>query len=223
MKLHRACRNICRLCSLGIALAFFGLCVRAQAQFAPAPSKSQISFVSGRSVGSIHLFGYADNREISLFGIKYDRHSFGHLLGAHVNYVGEIIPVFMLQEPARYGADSIALTRQKKWVYGTDIAPAGSRILWRPGKSWEPYLLGQGGVMYFTNRVLSTRGTHMQFSAEFGAGLTIKTHSPAQLRIGYSFFHFSNGDIAARNPALDSNFIYTALTFNSYKDIWRRY
>lgn len=189
---------------------------RVLGQTGALPTHSEIGILGGGSVGSIQLFGYAQNREIDIFGLQYDRHSFGHLLAAQVNYVAEALPAVLLSEPQKYGADSRALTKQRQWVYGAGIEPAGARLLWRPGRSWEPFLLGAGGVLYFQDRVLSASGTHLQFSAEFGAGLEFRVRSRSHLRIGYSFYHFSNGDIAARNPALDSNLIYSVLCFDLF-------
>ena len=74
--------------------------------------------------------------------------------------------------------------------------------------------MGDGGILYFKDRVLSTRGTHLNFSAETGVGVEFATSPQTNLRLGYSWFHFSNGDIAARNPGLDSNLIYAIFSFD---------
>lgn len=190
---------------------------QASAQIEPSAATklhSQISLISGKSIGSIHLFGYADNREISTFGIR-NFWPMGHFLASRFDYVTEVLPVVLLTGPSRYSADSRALTTQRSVSYGAGVTPIGARLLWRPGKSWKPYLLGDGGLLYFKQPALSPHGTHLNFSAEFGAGIQFRLPSQKQLSIGYSFYHFSNGDTGARNPALDSNLIYTAVTFNT--------
>jgi len=197
------------------ALTFLLPGLRAFGQEAGAPEE-EIGIVAGHSVGSIHLFGYADNREINVLGVQF-AHPMGHILNARFDYMTEVIPVFVLREPKVYGADSRALDTEHKFVHGAGVSPIGARILWRPHSGWRPYLLGRGGILYFNDRVLSTKGTHLQFLAEFGAGVQIKIRPKTQLSLGYSFYHFSNGDIAARNPALDSNFIYCAVNFSFHR------
>ena len=49
------------------------------------------------------------------------------------------------------------------------------------------------------------------------AGVQIKVRPHTQLSFGYSLYHFSNGDIGVRNPALDSNFIYSTLNFDFHR------
>jgi hypothetical protein len=213
-------------CSSPRILALFSTCcvllfllpgLRAFGQEAGGPEE-EIGIVAGHSVGSIHLFGYADDREINVFGVQF-AHPMGHFLAARFDYLTEVIPVFVLSEPKEYGADSRALDTERKFVYGTGASPIGARILWRPHSKWKPYLLGRGGILYFNDRVLSTKGTHLQFLAEFGAGVQIELRPHTQLGFGYSLCHFSNGDIGVRNPALDSNFIYSTLTFDFHRRI----
>ena len=215
----RCCSSLRILALLVIQCALLLLLpnLRALGQEAGRPEE-EIGIVAGHSVGSIHLFGYADNREINVFGVQF-AHPMGHFLNARFDYMTEFIPVFVLSEPKEYGADSRALDSDRRFVHGTGVSPIGARILWRPHSAWKPYLLGRGGILYFNDRVLSTKGTHLQFLAEFGAGVQIKVRPHTQLSFGYSLYHFSNGDIGVRNPALDSNFIYSTLTF----DLHRRY
>lgn len=212
-----SCSPIPALFVILCALTFLLPGLRAFGQEAGRPEE-EIGIVGGRSVGSIHLFGYADNREINVFGVQL-AHPMGHLLNARFDYMTELIPFFVLSEPKEYGADSRALDTERKFVHGVGVSPIGARILWRPHSIFKPYLLGRGGILYFNDRVLSTRGTHLQFLAEFGAGVQIKIHPHTQLSFGYSFYHFSNGNIAARNPALDSNFIYSTLNFDFHRRI----
>jgi hypothetical protein len=203
---------------LGLLLVVFLLLgFHLLAQSNPLPAESEISFVGGGSLGHVNLFGYADQRQLDLFGVQYARHSWGSLLTARVDYMAEVLPAVLLNEPREYGANSVALSNQRKWIYGANVSPVGVRLLWRRNKRWRPYLIGDGGVLYFKDRVLSTRGTHLNFSAEFGAGAQFRLYPRTQLRLGYSLYHFSNGDIARSNPGLDSNFVYVVFSFDLHK------
>jgi opacity protein-like surface antigen len=197
-----------------LALICFIPGLRASAESNPSQVESEIGTVGGGSIGNLHIFGFASDRRLEMFGAQYVRHSWGGLLTARVDYLTEVLPVVLLREPKVYGANGMPLTAQRKTVYGAGISPIGVRLLWRRNKAWRPYLMGEGGTLYFKDRVLSTQGTHLNFSGETGAGIEFRTSPQTHLRLGYSWFHFSNGDIAARNPGLDSNFIYAVFSFD---------
>ncbi len=178
----------------------------------PMP-ETEIVVESGQSFGNIHVFAYADDRSLNPYGVEFDRHSWGGLLTARVDYVAEILPVVLLNEPAKYGADSEPLTTARQIQYGAGFSPVGVRLLWRRDRAIKPYLIGKGGILYFQNRVLSTEGSHLNFSAQFGAGIETRITRRVDLRLGYSDFHMSNGDIVARNPGIDFMYANAALAF----------
>lgn len=165
--------------------------------------KSEFQLESGDSVGNYHLFGYAENRRLNYIGLEYDRHSFGRLFGAQFDYVTELMPVILVNEPALYGADSRALTTARQQQYGVGYCPIGLRLLWRKPGQFEPYWMVKGGLLYFEDRILSTEGTHLNFSAEFSIGVEKALTPRLGFRTGFSDFHFSNGNIARRNPGID--------------------
>jgi opacity protein-like surface antigen len=175
--------------------------------------QEDFSIEGGSSFGNIHVFAYADGRRINPIGIEYDRHSWGGLLGARVDYVSEILPVVLLNEPAVYGADSRALSAARKTHYGAGISPLGVRLLWRRNSSFKPYLIGKGGLLYFKDHVLSDKATKLNFSAQFGGGVQARLRPGMDLRVGYTDYHFSNGDISARNPGIDFMYINAGLVF----------
>jgi hypothetical protein len=178
------------------------------------PVESEVSVIYGGSVGSVRLFSYASDRRVDLLAVQYARHSWGGLLTARVDYFAEVMPMVLLHEPRVYGADSIALTRERKTVYGGEVMPIGVRTMWLRDRRFKPYLIGAGGVMYFKDRVLSTEGSHLNFNAEFGGGVKFNVRGSSEVRLGYSFYHISNGDTARRNPGLDNNLIYAAWCFD---------
>jgi hypothetical protein len=177
------------------------------------PVESQIVADGGSSVGNIHVFAFADDRRIAPFGIEYDRHSWGSFLTARVDYVAEVLPVVLLNEPARYGADSIALTTARQVKYGFGFSPAGVRLLWRRHAAFRPYLMGKGGLLIFPDPVLSPLAGHLSFSAQFGGGVEETLTRRVSLRLGYSDFHFSNGGIATRNPGIDLMYLNAGLVY----------
>ena len=185
----------------------------AQKRLTPArqPPASEFVIEGGSSIGNIHVFAYADDRRINPIGIEYDRHSWGGFLGARVDYVAEFLPVVLLNEPAKYGLDSKVLTTARQTHYGVGLSPIGIRLLWRRHKTFKPYLIGKGGLLYFADRVLSAQASKLNFSAQFGGGVETTLPSGMEFRLGYSDFHFSNGDISPRNPGIDFMYLNAGL------------
>lgn len=209
-----SCALLLSAITIALLLPASGM-ARAQQRSAPArqPPASELVLEGGSSIGNIHVFAYAGDRRINPIGIEYDRHSWGDLLGAQVDYVAEFLPVVLLNEPAKYGLDSRALTTARQTRYGVGLSPIGARLLWRPGKTLKPFLIGKGGLLYFADHVLSAQATKLNFSAQFGAGLETTLPSGMELRLGYSDFHFSNGDISPRNPGIDFMYLNAGLAW----------
>jgi hypothetical protein len=172
--------------------------------------ESELALVSSISLGHVQFFGYAEDRELYPIGFEYDRHTWGGFLHARVDYVGEILPVVLLNEPAHYGKNSFPTGPGRQLEYGADISPVGVRLLWRRDRTFKPYLSGKGGIVYFKNRVLSTEGTHLNFSAQFSGGIETRIARKIDVRVGYGIFHFSNGDIGRANPGVDFSCISLA-------------
>ena len=178
----------------------------------PGPVKSEIQIEYGESVGNFHLFAYAENRKIHVFGFEYDRHCFGRLFKADFNYIGEVLPLVLIDEPAKYGADGRALTFARQEQYGAGFTPFGLRLLWRRPGRFQPCFNAKGGFLFFQNRVLSSEGTRMNFSAEFSLGIERAITHRVGFRAGYSDFHVSNGNIGRHNPGIDFMDFNSALT-----------
>jgi opacity protein-like surface antigen len=211
-------RNLCLYtCTLTAISFLLAPSCQSQPESSPAPVKTEIQIEGGTSVGNFHLFGYSDNRRLTPFGVEYDTHIWGGWLGSKVDYVGELLPVVLLDEPAKYDTSGHAIGTGRQIQYGAGISPIGVRMMWRNTGQFQPYLIGKGGVLYFENRVLSTEGTHMQFSSEFGGGIEKAVTSRIGYRLSYNDFHFSNGDIGRHNPGIDFMYINAALTIRFAK------
>jgi hypothetical protein len=212
----------CGLVGLLIAL----MCVTANktlGQSPPANTKvvdQELAAIGGGSVGSLHIYGYADDCQVQLFGLQYVRHSFGHIGPVRVDYMGEVIPMIRLREPAAYDQYNNPATKAERTIYGWDVVPAGARLFLFPKARLSPYFVGAGGVSYFASPILSPGGTKLNFSAEFGMGFQYEASERLGIRVGYSAFHLSNGDTGQHNPALDNNLIYGAVAYR-FKT-WKR-
>jgi hypothetical protein len=199
--------GLATICQLAPALAH-----AQQTESANKPAKNELAVEGGGSFGNWQIFAYAEDRQVSTYGLEYDHLLWGRVLGTQVDYTAELLPVVLLSEPAEYKSDSTALTTARQLKYGADASPAGFRLLWRQGKAFEPYFGAKGGVAYFKERILSPQDTHLQFTAQFGFGFEHRFTQRMAFRAGFSEFHISNGDIA-RNPGVDLMYVNGQLSF----------
>jgi hypothetical protein len=167
--------------------------------------ESELAFMGQESFGHFHIFANSWWSDLGFASIEYDRHSWGRALGARLDYAAEIQPLVVLRQlkyTTVYGNNSGDF--QRETVYGIGIMPIGTRLLWRDGKSFKPYFVAKGGVLGFNKKALSQYSSYMDWSLEFGLGTQFRLSSRWDGRVGFNYFHFSNGFIVPSNPGLDS-------------------
>jgi lipid A 3-O-deacylase len=76
----------------------------------------------------------------------------------------------------------------------------------------EPFVDVAAGVM-LTNQQVPEQTTKFNFSAHAGGGARIWISARWGVIVGYRFHHLSNANTAPRNPAINSNVVYSGLTF----------
>ncbi len=171
---------------------------------AKQPVESEIVVEGLASYGHYKIFASGSGCHLYTAGIEYDRHSWGRFLGARMDYTAEILPLVLLDTATASDIWGTPTTTNREIVPGLDILPIGFRLLWRDKKSWKPYMIGKGGVIGFTQKVLSQKSTYESFSLQSGVGLQIRMNQRMDLRLGlFSDFHFSNAFIVPVDPGLD--------------------
>ena len=174
---------------------------------------SRIVVESGCSVGNIHLFAFAADRRIIPIGVEYDRRFKDWLHPLHIDYVAEVTPMIFLREPAEFAPDSKPLTTSRQTNYGTGLWPAGFRVYGGRQKALLPYFIAKGGFLYFGQRPLSQESAKLNFGSQIGGGVEAALNPRLSLRLGFSDFHFSNGNTAARNPGIDFMYFNAGLSW----------
>jgi Lipid A 3-O-deacylase (PagL) len=156
------------------------------------------------SYGHYKIFASGSDCKLYTAGVEYDRHSWGSFLKARVDYVAEFLPVVLLYAPLTQDIWGTPTSPYKHIVPGVGIAPIGFRMLWRDHKAIMPYLEAKGGILGFTQKVLSQEATYEDFSLQSGTGLKVKMNQRWDMRLGlFSDFHFSNGFMVPVDPGLD--------------------
>jgi len=189
-----------------------------QVPFFKRPLKSEIIIEGLYSYGNYKIFASGYDMKLFTGGVEYDRHSWGYLLKAQMDYVAEFLPFVLLDKPKNvdiYGnpyscgsckppvtrAESAAI---RQFVPGIGFSPIGFRLLWRPSKKIQPYLEAKGGVLVFAKKVPSTQAAYENFSLQSATGLEVKMNQRWGLRLGlFSDFHFSDAFVVPINPGLD--------------------
>lgn len=173
--------------------------------------RSELTIDAGTSAGNIRICCFAEDRRLQIIGLEY-AHVWGHTLGGQLDYTGEAMPLVVMNEPARYGLDSVALTTARRNHFGFGLGP-GVRMTWRERSAFRPYLIAKGGPLYFTNRILSAESMKLNYFGEYGGGIATTLGSGLGLRLSCGDIHISNGDVARRNPGIDLIYINTGWSF----------
>lgn len=155
------------------------------------------------SYGNYKLLASGENCKLYLTGVEYDRSSWGRALGGRLDYVGEVYPLILLNQPQlNIWGNTIGPVR--KTIPGIGFAPIGVRWLWRDEKAIKPYITAKGGFLVFSQKALSSKATYENISLQSAAGVQVKVNDRYDLRLGlFGDFHFSDGFIVAVNPGLD--------------------
>jgi Lipid A 3-O-deacylase (PagL) len=180
---------------------------------ASAP-ESELVATGMSSVGHVHIFANSWWSYLSIAGIEYNRHSWGRAAGARMDYSAEFQPMVLLWQPTKQSVWGTPASREHEFVYGIGVMPIGLRMLWRDGTSFKPYLLAKGGVLGFDKKALSSQSSYFEYSLLIGVGTQFRLAPRWDGRVGFTYFHFSNGFIVPSNPGLDSAMYSVGLAYH---------
>ena len=80
----------------------------------------------------------------------------------------------------------------------------------------QPFVDLTGGFLVFDRITPNRVGTKFNFTADIGGGLEIATSNDRSITVGYKYFHISNGNRGAQNPAFQNNLIYIGYKFKGW-------
>ena len=169
------------------------------------PVESEVIVQGLVSYGHYNIFASGRGAHLYSVGVEYDRHSWGQLLHGQMDYVGEVVPVLLLNASKSYNLWGTPTSPDRVIIPGVAILPIGFRLLWRDGKAIKPYMLAKGGMLAFTQKAMAQNGTYENFCLQSAVGMQVRMTERTDLRLGlFSDFHFSNGFIVPINPGLDT-------------------
>jgi hypothetical protein len=172
------------------------------------PTESELVSEYRSSFGHVHFFAGTWWSYFHVAGFEYDRHTWGTFLHARLDYVAEILPLVVLEQPSKTDRFGDPLSTDHTTVMGLGISPIGVRMLWREGRAWKPYYIAKGGMIGFTQKALSANASYENFSLQQSTGIQFRISDEWDVRAGVSDFHFSNGFLVPSNPGID-DLMYT--------------
>jgi len=182
------------------------------------PVESEATIEGLASYGHYKIFASGSDCHLYTAGIEYDRHSWGYLLKAQVDWVGEFLPLVLLDAPLTQDIWGTPTSPYHHVVPGVGFSPIGFRLLWRKNRAVKPYLTAKGGMLIFSQKVLSQKATYANFSLQSAGGLEVRVTPQFDLRLGlFSDFHFSNDFIVPVNPGIDVMNANLGLTYHFKK------
>ncbi len=168
------------------------------------PAESEIAVMGMIPLGDYRMFSATVRCNAWTAGVEYDRPSWGYFLKARVDYVAEVLPLLLLNEPSKADFWGNALTPNQQLLPGVSISPFGFRTMWRSNKAIKPYVISKIGIAVFTRKALSPKASYANFNVQADFGLQVRLTDRVELRVDpFSFFHISNGYLAASNPGMD--------------------
>ena len=163
----------------------------------------------GLSLMTGHIWGYAPDVKYMPIDVSYsylfnkDSHRWAF------RYAPEITALAMLDE---IGFHPTNRYNQRQRAYGSGVSPVGFRANFLPDSRVQPYLSGDGGFIYFDQRVLSPQGSQFMYTIDYGCGLQFFRKSRQSWSLGYRYQHLSNANISHHNPGTDANTFYVAVS-----------
>lgn len=165
---------------------------------------SEITTQTMVSYGDWRILAGGHDCKLYTAGFEYDRNSWGHLLWARWDYSGEVLPVVILNEPAKSDIWGNPVTYDRKVVPGFGFSPIGFRLMWAEDKRIRPYFTAKGGLLAFPIKVLNKDAYYFNLSLQERIGMQVDMSPRLALNLGlFSDFHFSDGFIVKVNPGLD--------------------
>jgi hypothetical protein len=163
----------------------------------------------GLSLISGHVWGFAPDVKYMPIDVSY---SYLFNPESHrwaVRYAPEITALAMLDEKSFKATNRF---NQRQRAYGSGVSPVGFRVNFVPDGRVQPYVSGDGGFIYFDQRVLSPQGSQFMYTIDFGAGIQFFRKKRQSWSLGYRYQHLSNANISHHNPGTDANTFYVAVS-----------
>jgi hypothetical protein len=166
----------------------------------------------GLSLITGHIWGDSGDVKYMPIDLRYSYEFYRHDQSWTLRYSPEITALAMLDWPTPNTTASGNIYNQRQRAYGSGVSPLGLQWDFGPLHRFQPFLSGNAGFVYFTDRVLAPQGSQFMYIADFGGGINFFHHDNQAVTLGYRYQHLSNGGIGAQNPCTDANTFYVSVS-----------
>lgn len=166
----------------------------------------------GLSLISGHIWGYAKDIKYMPIDVNYSYLVNPHSTRWNFRYAPEMTALAMMDQPTPGATSKTNREERRERIYGSGVSPVGFRASFFPASRVQPYVSGDGGFIYFGDRVLSPQGSQYMYTVDYGAGLTFYRKQRQSFSIGYRYQHLSNANISLHNPGTDASTFYVAVS-----------
>lgn len=98
-------------------------------------------------------------------------------------------------------------------TWGVAFSPFGFMIIKDTTNPLSPFFRFHGGFIWFDQVFPNQKGLFINFTYEITTGAIVKLGDYLKLNASYTFYHFSNAEIAYTNPGMDNNIIMLGIIF----------
>lgn len=166
----------------------------------------------GLSLMSGHIWGYSGDVKYMPIDLRYSYAFYRHHQSWTMRYSPELTALAMIDWPTPNTTSTETLYNQRARAYGSGLSPVGFQCDFLPLHRVQPFLSGDGGFIYFDNRVLSPQGSQFMYTVDYGTGVNVFHHKNQAITIGYRYQHLSNANISLHNPGTDANTFYVGVS-----------
>ncbi len=176
--------------------------------------KHEFGAVWGLSLMSGHLWGYAPDVKYMPITLRYSYELYRHKESWSFRYAPELTALAMIDWPYPHPKEPIpqVFYNQRERVYGSGLSPVGIELDARPLSRFQPYFKGNGGFIYFGDKVLSPQGSQFMYTVGPDIGFNIYRHKRQAMSFGWRYTHLSNANISLHNPGTDANVFYVGIS-----------
>lgn len=171
------------------------------------------------------LRGQSARARFGLFAIRYAtvlRESKSRKLRYNIDFAPVAIMNYVRERQFQTTPTTVTTVRDRKTVYGLGFSPAGFQLNFRNDKKYQPFIAGGVGYFFYTKPIPDNRsplrpdrrGSQLQFTADFGAGVEIPLKDKKSFFVGYKYHHQSNFYTVPGNVGFNTNLVYAGMYFN---------
>jgi hypothetical protein len=126
-----------------------------------------------------------------------------------LSYAAQILPAVFVRNASLLGEET---TRDVAYAWG--LSPFGLRVTAPAVGRFTVFGAAAAGALVFPRPYPVPAATRINFTLEFGGGLTVRTIRSREVEVGYKYHHLSNAYTSEANPGLDANVFYAGLLWH---------